>query len=111
MRRTDIARILIITGLALLHVGCAAHRTATCRNPAKVIDAGGSQGGWVLVRKDVSVDDTAARIAKAYQVRTQRLTYLHGFSTYPMPQGSKFLCDKAVVEVHIDPPQAVVAGR
>ena len=80
--------------------------------PAKVIgtDSGGYQGGWVLVRKDLDPEDTAARFAKSYHVRTQALTYLHGFSTFPMPEGSKFLCDKAVVEVHYDPPRSVVGN-
>lgn len=110
MRRRDIVRVVMLTGMTLLHSGCATRHAATCRNPAKVLDAGGNQGGWVLVRQDLSVQDTAARIAATYHVRTQPLTYLHGFSTYPVPQGIKFLCDKAVAEVHVDPPHAV-AGR
>ncbi len=107
----DFARIVLVTGLALLYSGCASHRTAMCRNPAKVVgaDAGGDEGGWVLVRQDQSVEETAARITAAYHVRTQSLTYLHGFSTYPVPESSKFLCDKAVVEVHYAPPHAVAA--
>jgi hypothetical protein len=112
VRRKDIARVLALTGLALVNFGCASHhRGAFCRSPAKVIgtDSGGYQGGWVLVRKDLDPEDAAARIAKSYHVRTQALTYLHGFSTFPMPEGSKFLCDKAVVEVHYDPPRSVVA--
>ena len=82
-----------------------------CRNPAKVLgtDSGGYQGGWVLIAKDLDPEDTAARIAKTYHVRTQSLAYLHGFSTFPMPQEQKFLCDKAVVEVHYDPVQGVAA--
>ncbi|HXY97506.1 MAG TPA: hypothetical protein VEH00_11075 [Steroidobacteraceae bacterium] len=83
-----------------------------CRNPAKVIgtESGGyGQGGWVLVRKDQDPNDVAARIAAAFHVRTQALMYLHGFSTFPIPQGPKFLCDRAVVEVHYDPLQGVAA--
>jgi len=82
-----------------------------CRNPAKVVgtDFGGYQGGWVLVRNDLDPEDAAARIAKAYHVRTQSLTYLHGFSMFPMPREPKFLCDKAVLEVHYDRPQGVAA--
>lgn len=73
-------------------------------------DPGGTQGGWVLIRADQSVYDTAARVSTTYQVRTQALTYLHGFNTYPVPEGSKFLCDKAIVEVHYAPSQSV-SGR
>lgn len=104
--------MLVLAGFTLANWGCASHhRAALCRNPAKVVgsDSGGYQGGWVLVRKDLDPEDTAARIAKAYHVRTQALTYLHGFSTFPMPEEPKFLCDKAVVEVHYDPPRSVVA--
>jgi hypothetical protein len=99
----------MVTGLALLSSGCASHRAAICHNPAKVIGEDADEGGWVLVRPDRSVEETAERIAAAYHVRTQSLTYLHGFSTYPVPEGSKFLCDKAVVEVHYAPPHAVAA--
>jgi len=104
----------MLTGFAALSVGCAshrAHRAAVCRNPAKVIgtDSGGYQGGWVIVRKDLDPLDTAARIAKAYHVRTQSLAYLHGFSVFPMPQEPKFLCDQAVVEVHYDPSQGIAS--
>jgi hypothetical protein len=97
-----------LTGLATLACGCASHhRPAVCRNPARIVgtDAGGYQGGWVLVRNDLDPVDAAALIAKAYHVRTQPLTYLHGFSTYPVPHEPSFLCDKAVVEVHYDPQQ------
>ena len=72
-------------------------------------DSGGYQGGWVLVRKDLDPEDTATRIAKTYHVATRSLTYVHGFSTYPVPQEPKFLCDKALVEVHYDPPKAIAA--
>jgi hypothetical protein len=73
-----------------------------CPNPAKVVGANSrdSREGWIIVRDDRSVEDTAERIAKTYHVRTQPLTYLHGFSTFPVPNEPKFLCDKAVVEVH-----------
>jgi len=104
---------MLLTGLALLHAGCAhhSHRAAACPHPAKIVgDPAGTQGGWVLVRGDQSVDDTAVRVANSYHVRTQSLTYLHGFSTYPVPEGSKFLCDKAIVEVHYAPSQTV-SGR
>lgn len=81
----------------------------TCTHPAKVVgaDLEASQGGWVIVREDRSVADTAARIGAAYHVRTQPLTYLHGFSTYPVPQSSGFLCDRAIVEVHYAPSNRV----
>lgn len=104
MRSVDMVRVVVVTVVALLQWGCASHRAVTCRHPAKVIGAssGDDQGGWVLVRGDRSAGDTAARIAADYHVRTEPLTYLHGFSTYPMPQGSKFLCDKAIVEVHYE---------
>jgi hypothetical protein len=116
--RRDIARLLVVAGLSLIHAGCAwpwhRHHAAAvaCPNPARVLgveDGGGFQGGWVLVRRDASAEDTAARIAAAYHVRTQSLMYLHGFSVFPVPEGSKFLCDKALVEVHYDPPQGVLA--
>jgi hypothetical protein len=82
-----------------------------CRNPARVIgtDSGSYQGGWVLVARDLDPEDTAARVAKTYHVRAQALAYVHGFSTFPMPQEQKFLCDKAIVEVHYDPVQGVTA--
>ena len=101
----------MVAGIAVLSCGCASHRPAMCRNPAKVVgtDSGGYQGGWVLIARDLDPEDTAARIAKTYHVRTQSLAYLHGFSTFPMPQEQKFLCDKAVVEVHYDPVQGVAA--
>lgn len=104
-------QLLLWVGVAVACCGCAAHRASLCRNPARVIgtDAGGYQGGWVLIARDLDPEDTAARIAKAYHVRTQALTYVHGFSTFPMPQEPKFLCDKAVVEVHYDPVQGVAA--
>jgi len=112
VRYREIARVLILIGLAALTFGCASHhRPAVCRNSAKVVgtDSGGYQGGWVLVRKDQDPNEVAARIAKTFHVRTQSLTYLHGFSTFPMPQDPKFLCDRAVVEVHYDPPQGIAA--
>jgi hypothetical protein len=107
MRSIDIVR-LAITGLALLSPGCASHRAVTCPKPAKVVGTNSlnTQGGWVLVREDRSPEDTAARIAATYHVRTQSLSYLHGFSTYPVPDDPKFLCDKAVIEVHYAAPQA-----
>ena len=114
MRSVDLARVAIV-GLALLHSGCAWHHRARaaveCAKPARVIGTTSinGQGGWVLVREDRSAEDTAARIAQLYHVRTQPLTYLHGFSTYPVPDDRKFLCDKAIVEVHYAP--AGVAGR
>ena len=110
MRSLDIVRVVVMTGVALLQSGCASHHALTCPNPAKVVGVNSrdNQGGWVLVRENRSAEDTAARIASDYHVRTQPLTYLHGFSTYPMPQGSKFLCDKAIVEVHYEP-EAIAA--
>jgi len=112
MRSADIVRMVVIAGFVLLHSGCASHRAATCPNPTKVFGTNSlnSQGGWVLVREDRSTEDTAARIAAAYHVRTQSLSYLHGFSTYPVPDDPKFHCDKAVVEVHYAAPHGV-AGR
>jgi hypothetical protein len=110
MRSMDIVRVVVLMGMALLHSGCASHHAATCPNPAKVVGivSKDNEGGWVLVRATRSAEDTAARIAADYHVRTQPLSYLHGFSTYPMPQGSKFLCDKAIVEVHYEP-EAIAA--
>ena len=113
MRSVYTVRLLAITGLALLNFGCASHRAAvTCPKPAKVVGTNSlnSQGGWVLVREDRSTEDTAARIAAVYHVRTQSLTYVHGFNTYPVPDDPKFFCDKAVVEVHYAAPQ-VRPGR
>lgn len=112
MRARDIAWVVVMTGFALMQSGCASrHRVATtCAKPAKVVgDAGSTQGGWVLVREDRSVDETAARTATTYHVRTQSLTYLHGFSTYPVPESGRFLCDKAIVEVHYAPSQGLAA--
>lgn len=111
MRGVNIVRAALV-GLALAIAGCASHRALTCTKPAKVIGTNSlnSQGGWVLVREDRSTEDTAARIAAAYHVRTQSLSYLHGFSTYPVPDDPKFFCDKAVVEVHYAAPQ-VIPGR
>ena len=116
-RGTSIVRgrtwILIVAALALLDSGCHRHRerAVMCPHPAMVVgaDAGGDGGGWVVVRQDQSAGDTAARIAATYHVRTQSLISLHGFSTYPVPQGSQFLCDKDIVEVHYDPPHGVVS--
>ena len=106
MGKMDIVRLAIM-GLAVLNSGCASHRAVSCPKPAKVVGTNSlnSQGGWVLVREDRSTEDTAARIAATYHVRTQSLTYVHGFNTYPVPDDPKFLCDKAVVEVHYAAPQ------
>src|SRR5262249_480473 len=107
MRRLVVARIAVI-GCALL-AGCASHHHAlSCAKPAKVIGTNSlnSQGGWIVVRDDRPVDETANRIAKTYHVRTQPRTYLNGFSVYPVPDDPKFLCDKAVAEVHYAAPQA-----
>jgi hypothetical protein len=103
--------MLVVVGFALLLGGCASHRPVECRNPARIVgtDAGGDQEGWILVRADLDARDTAARIAAAYHVRTQALAYVHGFSTYPVPQSAKLLCDKAVIEVHYAPTHAVAA--
>jgi len=114
MRSGHTVRVAI-TALALLQAGCAshAHRAAAgCPKTATVVGANSinGQGGWVLVREDRSAEDTAARIAATYHVRTQSLTYLHGFSTYPVPDNPKFLCDTAIVEVHYAPAQSI-AGR
>jgi hypothetical protein len=102
MHSMDFLRVVVMTGFVLVNSGCASHHAAKCPNPAKVV--GGfsrdNQEGWVIVREDRSAEDTAARIAANYHVRTEPLSYLHGFSTYPVPQDPKFLCDKAVVEVH-----------
>jgi hypothetical protein len=111
MRAIHIARALVISGIAVALAGCASHHTDSCRNPARLV--GGppvaKQSGWVVVREDRSVQDTAARIATEYHVRTQPLTYVHGFSMYPVPNEPKFLCDKALVEVHYD--RSNVAAR
>lgn len=99
----DISRWLVVSGFILLNLGCASHRAATmCPNPAKVVGSFSrdNQEGWIIVRADRSSEDTAARIAASYHVRTQPLSYLHGFSIYPVPQDPKLLCDKAVAEVH-----------
>jgi hypothetical protein len=102
MHGMDFVRVVVMTGFVLANSGCASHHAAMCPNPAKVV--GGfsrdNREGWVIVREDRSAEDTAARIAASYHVRTEPLSYLHGFSTYPVPQDPKFLCDKAVVEVH-----------
>jgi hypothetical protein len=102
MHSMDFVRVVVVTGFVLLNLGCASHHVAVCPNPAKVV--GGfsrdDREGWVIVREDRSAEDTAARIAATYHVRTEPLSYLHGFSTYPVPQDPKFLCDKAVVAVH-----------
>jgi hypothetical protein len=103
MQGMDFVRLLVMSGFVLLNLGCASHRAATmCPNPAKVVGtfSRDNQEGWIIVRADRSAEDTAARIAASYHVRTQPLSYVHGFSTYPVPQDPKFLCDKAVVEVH-----------
>lgn len=119
MDSKETTRLLVATGFlafALLACGCAHHRAqaALCPRPAKVVgtDPGAYGGGWVLVRGDLDPQDTAARIAKIFHVRTQSLMYVHGFSVFPMPEGQderKFLCDKALVEVHYDPVQGVAA--
>lgn len=112
MRGTDIVRVVAVTAFVLLHSGCASHRPAMCPKPAKVFGTftrSNPQGGWVIVREDRSAEDTATRIAANYHVRTQPLTYVHGFSTYPVPQEPKFLCDKAVLEVHYAAPSSVAA--
>jgi hypothetical protein len=102
MHSMDFVRVVVMTGLVLVNSGCASHHAAMCPNPAKVV--GGfsrdNREGWVIVREDRSAEETAARIAANYHVRTEPLSYLHGFSTFPVPQDPKFLCDKAVVEVH-----------
>jgi hypothetical protein len=111
MRATQIARMVLTLGILVALASCASHRADSCRNPAKVV--GGppvaKQSGWVVVREDRSVPDTATRIAADYHVRTQPLTYVHGFSMYPVPNEPKFLCDKALVEVHYD--RSNVAAR
>ncbi|MBS0377034.1 MAG: hypothetical protein JSS29_01000 [Proteobacteria bacterium] len=96
-----IGRALMAIGAVTLG-GCAHHHAVMCPNPAKVIGtkSGNNQEGWVLVRDDRSADETAERIATTYHVRTQPLSYVHGFSTFPVPTEQKFLCDKALVEVH-----------
>ena len=102
MHGMDFVRVMVLTGFVLVNFGCASHPAPVCPNPAKVVGAFSrdNQEGWVIVRADRSAEDAAARIAANYHVRTQPLSYLHGFSTYPVPQDPKFLCDKAVVEVH-----------
>jgi hypothetical protein len=102
MHDMEFVRVVVIAGLVLVSPGCTSHRATVCPNPAKVVGAFSrdNQEGWVIVRADRSAEDTAARIAASYHVRTQPLSYVHGFSTYPVPQNPKFLCDKAVVEVH-----------
>jgi hypothetical protein len=102
MRQLQFSRIAVVAAIAVLGSACASHRAATCPSPAKIVGTNSvdNQGGWILVRDDRSPEDTAARIAATYHVRTEALTYLHGFSTYPVPQEPKFLCDKAIVEVH-----------
>ena len=102
MQGMNFLRVLVISGLVLLGSGCASHRATACPNPARVMGAFSrdNQEGWIIVRADRSPEDTAARIAAHYHVRTQPLSYLHGFSIYPVPQDPKLLCDQAVAEVH-----------
>jgi hypothetical protein len=111
MRHTANLRIAAALGTALLAAGCASHHAAMCANPARVVGVNSvdNQGGWILVRDSQSAEDTAARIASTYHVRTQPLTYLHGFSTFPVPQEPRFLCDKAIVEVHYAAYQGVAS--
>ena len=106
----------MVVGSAVLACGCSGHghraRASLCPSPAPVVgaeDGGGYQGGWVVVRKEVSAQDAAARIGATYHVRTQPLLYVHGFSVFPMPEGAKLRCDKAVMEVHFDPAQQSAA--
>lgn len=106
MRCTDLVRVVVVTGLVVLQTGCASHRGTNCPHPARVIGVNSrdnAHGGWVIVRETESAEDTAARVAAAYHVRTRTLLYLHGFSTYPVPQEPKFLCEKGIVEVHYAP--------
>jgi hypothetical protein len=107
----NIPQILALVPLVLTLSGCAHHHAAMCPNPAKLVGTNSrdSQEAWVIVRADRSVPETATRIAATYHVRTQPLTYVHGFSLYPVPEGSALLCDKAVVEIHYAAPQAVAA--
>jgi hypothetical protein len=104
-------RLAAAVGIVLLMAGCASHHAAMCANPARVVGVNSvdNQGGWILVRDNQSAEDTAARIAATYHVRTQPLTYLHGFSTFPMPHEPKFLCDRAIVEVHYAAYQGVAS--
>jgi hypothetical protein len=111
MRHIATLRIAAVVGISLLAAGCASHHAAMCAKPAKVIGVNSvdNQGGWILVRDNQSAEEAAARIATVYHVRTQPLTYLHGFSTFPVPQEPKFLCDKAIVEVHYAAYQGVAS--
>lgn len=104
MNRTELVRVVVLAGFTVASSGCASHHAMLCANPAKVVGAiAPQQEGWIIVRDDRSTEETAARIAASYHVRTQTLTYVHGFSTYPVPQDPKLLCDKAVSEVHYAP--------
>jgi hypothetical protein len=111
---TDSVRMAIAMAFVLMICGYASHRSPLCANPARVVGtlARADQEGWVIVRADQSAEDTAVRIATRYHVRTQALSYLHGFSSYPVPQDPKFLCEKAVAEVHYVPlPSGGAPGR
>ncbi len=101
MTTTTLGRALVATAAVAL-AGCAHHHGVMCANPARIIGtkSGNNQEGWVLVRDSQSAEDTAERVAATYHVRTQPLSYVHGFSTFPVPTEQKFLCDKALVEVH-----------
>lgn len=83
---------------------CVLHDASTCATPAQVFgtEVSGNRSGWVLVRPEKSVEETARRIAKTYDVATEPLRYSHAFDIYPIPRESisKLRCDKDILEIH-----------
>lgn len=115
---TDLPRMIrTLVPLVLLAAcsACAGHHPKTsCATPAQVFghDALDGRGAWLAVRPDKSVEETARRIAKVYQVNAEPLEYFHGFSVNQIPVGSvsRLRCEKDIVEIHY-PGTATVTSR
>jgi len=94
----------VILALLMACSACAVQGTRMCAEPAQVFgtDVGDGRGGWVLVRPEKSVEETARRIARTYHVAAEPLRYSHGFNIYPIPSASisKLRCDKSILEIH-----------
>jgi hypothetical protein len=107
MNVLTLCRAMVLSAAAGLPMACATAAPAQCQAPAQVIGASETiKSGWVLVRPEASVVETAQRVARELNVSTEPMRYSHAFNISPLSANvvSKLQCDKAILEIHYSIP-------
>lgn len=113
--RRVVIRIAVLLALAAACAACATHNSQTCDVSARLFGDGAapaSAGGWIVVKPENSVDETAKRIATTYHVRTEPIRDAHAFSISPIPESliNQLRCDPSILEIHYASPTSTTSG-